>query len=64
VSENVKIKGSAFLEHPTINEHVEAAYRIIMELQERGILKVKINHKEGVEPYIQWEIDTDNVEQS
>ena len=60
----MKIKGSAFLNHPIIDERIEAAYRIVMELQKRGILTVKINHKEGEESFIQWEIDTDKVEQN
>ena len=60
----MKIKGSAFLNHPIIDERIEAAYRIVMELQKRGILKVTINRKAGEESFIQWEIDTDKVEQN
>ena len=60
----MKIKGSAFLNHPIIDERIEAAYRIVMELQERGILKAKIIRKKGEEAFVQWEIDTDKAEQS
>ena len=62
--DDMKIKGSAFLEHPIMDECIEAAYKIVMELQERRILKVKIKRKEGEESFIQWESDTDSIEQS
>ena len=55
----MKIRGSSFLNHPIIDEKIEAAYKIIMELQKRGLLEVKIFRKSGEEPLIQWEIDTD-----
>ena len=56
---NIKIRGSSFLEHPIMDKNIEAAYKIVMELQERGLLKVKIIRKEGKESFILWEIDTD-----
>ena len=61
---NIKIRGSSFLDHPVMNENIEAAYKIVMELQERGLLEVKIDRKEGEEPLILWEIDTDRELQS
>ena len=60
----MKIRGSSFLDHPIMGENIEAAYKIVMELQERGLLKVTINRKEGEEPLILWEIDTDKEIQS
>ena len=58
------IRGSAFLEHPIMGEKIEAAYKIVMELQEKGLLNVKIDRKDGEESFIQWEIDTDKAKQS
>ncbi len=58
------IRGSAFLEHPIMGEKIEAAYRIVIELQEKGLLNVKIDRKDGEKSFIRWEIDTDKAEQS
>ena len=50
------IRGSDFLTHAeTIGTELEAAYRIVMELQKRNLLKVKID-KNGKEPLITWEL--------
>lgn len=58
------IRGSDFLTHAeTIGTEIEAAFRIVMELQERNLLKVRID-KNGKEPLIMWELkcteDTEN----
>ena len=50
------IRGSDFLTHAeTIGIKIEAAYRIVMELQKRNLLKVRID-KNGKEPLIMWEL--------
>lgn len=50
------IRGSEFLEHSeTLGEEIEAAYRIVMELQKRNLLKVKIDRR-AKDPLIIWEL--------
>ena len=51
------IRGSEFLEHSkTLGEEIEAAYRIVMELQQRNLLKVKIDRRVKDLPLIIWEL--------
>ena len=50
------ICGTDVLEYTeTIGEEMEAAYRIVMELQKRRLLKCKID-RTGKEPLISWEL--------
>lgn len=56
-----KIRGTCFLEYgENLEEHIEAAYRIIMDLQERGYLKARID-RNGEEPLVIWELTLNNV---
>ena len=56
-----KICGTCFLEYgENLEEHIEAAYRIIMDLQERGYLKARID-RNGEEPLVIWELTLNNV---
>ena len=51
-----EIHGTCFLEFgENMDEHVEAAYRIVMDLQERGYLKAKID-RNGKEPLVIWKL--------
>lgn len=50
------IRGSDFLEYSeTLGNEIESAYRIVMELQKRELLKVTIN-KKTKKPFIMWEL--------
>ena len=56
-----KICGTCFLQYgKDLEEHIEAAYRIVMDLQERGYLKARIN-RDGDEPLVIWELTLNNV---
>ena len=49
----LKVKGSCFLELDTNVEDVEAAFRIVRELHERGMIEVKIDRGFS-ERFVSW----------
>lgn len=49
----LKVKGSCFLELDDRVEDIEAAFRIVKELHERGMIEVKIDRNFS-EPFVSW----------